>query len=100
MRQRDKKWNPVDGVKEKSHAVDRSANPEPFFELELGGAHRRICSGGCTPLQILVNVLAARHGLSHLINNESKRRPLRVIHKIYDHIVSQMTQQTGCLRCP
>ena len=51
MRQRDKKWNPVDGVKEKPHAVDPGAEPEPFFELELGRAHSRTCSGGSSRLQ-------------------------------------------------
>jgi hypothetical protein len=58
---------------EKSCEVNRAYDPEPFFELEPGRPHGRICSGGCPPLQSVVYGRQSRFGASG-----SKRRRLTV----------------------
>ncbi len=45
MPQRGDKRNLVKSGKEKSCEINRAYDPEPFFELEPGRSHSRICSG-------------------------------------------------------
>jgi len=61
MPQRDNERNVVEGGKAKPRKIDRANDPEPFFELEPGRAHDRICSGCCSPLQSAAGPLVRRH---------------------------------------
>ena len=51
MTQRGNEGNLVELGKAKSREIDRGNDPEPFFELDLGRAHVRICSGARLALQ-------------------------------------------------
>lgn len=51
MPQRGDERNRVKNRKEKSREINRAYDPEPFFELEPGRSHSRICSGASPPLQ-------------------------------------------------
>ena len=51
MPQRDNERLIVEGGKAKPREIDRTNDPEPFFELEPGRSHSRICSGASPPLQ-------------------------------------------------
>ena len=56
MPQRDNERDAVEGGKAKPHKIGRADDPEPFFELEPGRSHHRICSGASSPLQSVAAV--------------------------------------------
>ena len=60
MPQRENERNVVEGGKAKPREIDRANDPEPFFELEPGRAHYRICSGCCFLLQSAAAPLVRR----------------------------------------
>ena len=51
MPQRDNERIVVEGGNAKPNEINRANDPKPFFKLELGCAHLRICSGASPPLQ-------------------------------------------------